>query len=68
MKWEYRAITIMEMSESLTEMLNERGVKGWELVQCDLTKNLFIFKRPAPELNNEERKAALKGYFGGKVG
>ncbi len=48
MKWEYKAIVLQLFSSSLTEVLNELGEKGWELVCWDAAGNGFIFKRPKP--------------------
>jgi hypothetical protein len=54
MKWEYKAVKLVRPIESdkgidLTNALCKLGEGGWELVQCDLDHNSFIFKRPIKE-------------------
>lgn len=63
MKWEYKAPKIIaETHISLYKLLNDFGEDGWELVHCDLNVNVFIFKRPIPniklelELTEEQRR------------
>ena len=81
MKWEYKAIKIIKPIESekgvdLANALNEMGQRGWELVQCNLDHNVFVFKRPKPLdirvkglLDSDvELRKAIRGYFGGKIG
>jgi hypothetical protein len=77
MKWEYKAVKLVRPIESdkgidLTNALCELGEKEWELVQCDLDHNTFIFKRPIKEhsavkqtFTKEQRR--IIDYFGGKI-
>jgi hypothetical protein len=63
MRWEYKAIVLQISSPiPLTNVLNDIGEERWELIQCDLAENMFVFKRPKQELVINQDASLLSGH------
>jgi len=54
-KWEYRRLLLSPLSDENTDILNDMGNDGWELVDVAVVPldagkqaSVFYFKRPKP--------------------
>jgi hypothetical protein len=61
MKWEYQAVEAKEYGQALPDFLNVFGEDGWELIQCDLLRNMFVFKRPKLSKSKQEVDYVSRG-------